>query len=287
MKENTMLKSMLLSVILGFSLTCLTPAEEGTMNWPPTFTHSKIATTQAGWHSTTRGTIRLVFPHKGEWLVFRGDPATYHFSEDGIAWTSTEAPQASRSHLIDGNTIYTFYTVMVEPAPKWIFDNFICQGTISGNEIQWEEPYKLDTRVSYYPDLKQDTNSYFTMTGRAALSDENNEFIGTEVLWKRSKRPNDISEWDPDVRYIDRRSDRPVDENSWKRIGSTVHENLTLEDGKSYAFAMMTVDGVGRLYGNLHDGEKWMPEETEIATGMSTGKKLERKGIWVEQKAFL
>jgi hypothetical protein len=277
MKGNNMLRLMLFLVIFGFFLTCLASAEEGTMNWPPTFTHTKIATTEAGWHSTTRGTIRLVFPYEGKWLVFRGAPDTYHFSEDGINWTGTEAPQASRSHLIDGNTIYTFYSVMVEPAPKWIFDTFICQGTISGKEIQWEKPHKLDTRVSYYPDLKQDTNGYFTMTGRAALRDENNEFIGTEVLWKRSKRPNDISEWGPDVRYIDRRSDRPVDENSWKRIGSTVHENLTLEDGKSYAFAMMTVDGVGRLYGNLHDGEKWMSEETEIATGMSTWAGTDRR----------
>ena len=55
------------------------------------------------------------------------------------------------------------------------------------------------------------------------------------------------------------------DPDSWKKVGSTVHENLTMEDGKSYAFAMMTVDGKGMLYGNLHDGEKWSEAETELA----------------------
>jgi len=257
------------------------------MPLPPTFTHSKIAVTPGGYHATTRGTIRLVFPHEGKWLVFRGGPDTYHFSEDGVTWTATEAPQASRSHLIKGNAIYTFYTVLVEPEPKWIFDSFICRGTISGVEIQWEESYKLDTRVSYYPDLQQDTNGYFTMTGRAPIRDENHQFIGTEVLWKRSTRPNDISEWGPDVRYINHTSDRPIegDKNSWKRIGSTAHENLTLEDGKSYAFAMMTVDGVGRLYGNLFDGEKWGAKETEIATGMSTWAGTDRRMCAVFDKS--
>jgi len=271
---------MLLTTIFSlfwFSMA-LVEAEE-VAPWPTTFTHSKIATTLGGWHSTTRGTIRLVFPHEGKWLVFRGDPNTYHFSKDGITWTATEAPQASRSHLINGDTIYTFYTVLVEPEPKWIFDKFVCRGTISGTEIQWEEPHKIETRLGYYPDLKRDTNDYFTMTGRAALFDEEGKFIGTEVLWKRTKRPNDISEWDPDVQYINHTSDRPVegDKNSWKKIGSTAHENLTLEDGKSYAFAMMTVDGVGRLYGNLHDGERWKAEATELATGMSTWAGTDRR----------
>ena len=249
------------------------------MTWPPTFTHSKIATTLNGWHSTTRGTIRLVFPHEGKWLVFRGDPDTYHFSEDGITWTAAEAQQAGRSHLIDGNTIYSTYNVLVEPAPKWIFDKFICRGTISGTDIQWEEPYELNTRVDYYRDLKRDTNGYFTMTGRSPMRDAEDQFIGTEVLWKRSTRPNDISEWEPDVRYINRKGDGPIpdDRNSWKKIGSTVHENLVLEDGKSYAFGMMTVERVGRLYGNLHDGEKWGAKETEIATGMSSWAGTDRR----------
>lgn len=243
------------------------------MQWPPTFTHSKIATTLNGWHSTTRGMIRLVFPHEGKWLVFRGDPNTYHFSEDGVTWTGTEAQQAARSHLIDGNTIYSTYNVLVEPAPKWIFDKFICKGTISGKEIRWEKPYKIDTRVDYYRDLQRDTNGYFTMTGRAASPE------GSEVLWKRSTSPHDISEWEPDVRYINRRGDGPIegDRNSWKKIGSTVHENLTIEDGKSYAFGMMTVDRVGRLYGNLHDGEKWGEKETELATGMSAWAGTDRR----------
>jgi len=273
-----MLKITLITTVFSLLFASLTLAEEKTMSWPPAFIHSEIAVTLGGYHSTTRGMIRLVFPHEGKWLVFRGDPDTYHFSEDGITWTATESPKASRSHLIDGNTIYTSYNVLVEPAPKWIFDRFICRGTISGKKIQWEEPYKLDTRVDYYRDLKQDTNGYFTMTGRAPIQDVSSEVIGTEVLWKRSTRPNDISEWEPDVRYVNHIGDSaPGDRNAWKRIGSTVHENLVLEDGKSYTFAMMTVGGVGRLYGNLYDGEKWGAKETEIATGMSTWAGTDRR----------
>jgi hypothetical protein len=276
--DDSMVKLILFTATFTLFLASLTLAKEETMQWPPTFTHSRIAVTPGGYHSTTRGMIRLVFPYEGKWLVFRGGPDTYHFSEDGITWTATESPKASRSHLIHGNTIYTSYNVLVEPAPKWIFDRFICQGTISGEEIRWGEPYKLDTRVDYYRDLKQDTNGYFTMTGRAPISDENRGITGMEVLWKRSTRPNDISEWEADVRYIDHIGDSsPGDKNAWKRIGSTVHENLVLEDGKSYAFAMMTVDGVGRLYGNLFDGEEWGAEETEIAAGMSSWAGTDRR----------
>jgi len=61
--------------------------------------------------------FRLRTSVDGGWLVFRGDPNTYHFSPDGETWTATEAPQASRSHLIEGDAIHTFYTVLVEPAP--------------------------------------------------------------------------------------------------------------------------------------------------------------------------
>ena len=248
------------------------------MPWPPSFTHSKIATTLGGWHATTRGTIRLVFPHQGKWLVFRGNPDTYHFSDDGKTWTATEAPQAGRSHLIRGDTIHTFYTVLVEPEPKWVFDSFICRGKIAGKRIDWGEPVKLDTRVAYYPDLRQDTAGHFTMTGRHAIMNAERKLVATEVLWKRGLRPNDISAWGPDVRCINHTGDGPTGKpDSWKRVGSTAHENLTLEDGKSYVIGMMTVGGVGKLYGNLFDGEKWGETDTELATGMSTWAGTDRR----------
>ena len=248
-------------------------ASKETLPWPPTFVRSRVATTLGGWHSTTRGTIRLVFPHEGRWLIFRGGPDTYHFSDDGKTWTAIEAPQAARSHLIRGKTIYTFYTVLVEPAPKWIFDKFVSRGTISGKTITWQAPHKLDTQLGYYPDLKQDTEGHFTMTGRAALRNERNEVVGEEVLWKRSVRPGDLSEWGPDVRCISHTSDT----GDWRRVGSTAHENLTLKDGKSYVFGMMTVDGVGRLYGNLFDGERWGETDFEVARGMSTWRGTDRR----------
>lgn len=245
-------------------------------SWPPRFVRSQIATTLGGYHSTTRGTIRLVFPHAGRWLVFRGDPDTYHFSDDGMTWTAAEAPQASRSHLIRGNTIYTFYTVLVEPAPKWIFDKFVARGSISGKTIAWGKPTKIDTKLSYYNDIRQDTNGHFTMTGRAAQLNDKRELLGTQVLWKRTKRAGEFLEWGPDVQCIRHRGDSGVGK-SWTKVGSTAHENLALAGGKSYVFAMMTVDGVGRLYGNLFDGQKWGSEDTELATGMSTWAGTDRR----------
>ncbi len=243
------------------------------MLWPPNLIHSKIATTLGGYPATPRGTIRLVFPHKGSWLGFRGAPMAYHFSKDGPTWTATEAEQAGRSHLIMGDTIYSRYNVLLEGAPVWKFARFIARGTISGEHIEWEEPHALDTRVDYYPDLQQDTNGYFTMTGRTALP----EGGGTQVFWTRSTRPNDISAWGPDVRYVAHTGDGRTDENSWKRVGSTVHENLVLGDGMSYAFAMMTVASVGYLYGNLHDGTRWGGGETVVATDMSTWAGTDRR----------
>lgn len=237
-------------------------------DWPPSFIHSKVATTLGGWHSTTRGTIRLVFPYRDKWLVFRGDPATYHFSEDGLAWTATEAPQAGRSHLVKGDTIYTFYTELVKPVHDWIFDSFICRGTISDKVIRWEAPVKLETRLGYYPDLQQDEKGYVTITGRALIRDEKDEIIGEEILWKRSSYPNDISEWLPDVRCLHHVGDAVL--GRWTKVGSVAHENLALEHGKSCVFGMMTVDLMGKLYANLFDGAKWGDDDLELASGMST-----------------
>jgi len=253
-----------------FLLNGLGCSVEEKAHWPPEITHSKIATTLGGWHSTTRGTIRLVFPWRDKWLVFRGDPKTYHFSGDGITWSATEAPQAGRSHLIKGDTIVTFYSVMVKPAPDWIFDKFICRGTVSDELIRWEEPVKLDTRLGYYPDIKQDDRGYYSFTGRAVITDEDGQVKGTEILWKRSSRPNDISEWEADRRCIRHIGDtRPPGPGGWTKVGSTAHEYLMLNGGKAYVFGMMTVDLAGRLYGNLYDGTSW-GEDIELASGMCT-----------------
>ena len=278
-KFALILTALSLTGMLAFQAVTAAVAEKGeaTMPWPPKLVRSKIAVTPGGYHSTTRGTIRLVFPCRGKWLVFRGGPNAYHFSEDGVKWTATEAPQASRSHLIRGDTIYTFYSVMVKGAPDWSFDHFVCRGTISGTKIAWDKPHKLDTRVSYYPDLKQDTKGHFTMTGRAVVRDEKNEPAGTEVLWKRTVRPGDISRWGPDVRCIHHVGDHGRERSSWKKIGSTAHENLVLEGGKSFVIGMMTSGGEGKLLGNLHDGKKWGAKDLELATGMSTWAGTDRR----------
>ncbi len=232
----------LTALVLGSGLVMaagLVAAEERTMQWPPTFVHAKVATTPGGYHATTRGTIRLVFPHQGTWLVFRGRPDTYHFSQDGVAWTATEAPQAGRSHLIIGDTIYSRYDVLLEGDPAWKFDHFIARGTISGSTIRWEEPVKLDLRLSYYADLQQDAKGCFTMTGRAAIRDEGGGAKGVELLWSRSARPEDIAEWESEVRFVPFLSDMKASE---------AHENLALNEGGSYVFGMLSVEGAGKLY---------------------------------------
>ena len=283
--ENPNLVGLLLCGALFLSAVA-TFAAEPAAPWAPEFIRSKVATTLGGYHATTRGTIRLVFPHENKWLVFRGDPNTYHFSGDGKSWSAAEAAQASRSHLICGNTIYTFYSVLAEPAPKWVFDKFVCRGTIAGKKIEWEAPHKLETEVAYYPDLKQDTKGHFTMTGRHAMRGENGKVVGTEVLWKRSRRPGDFTEWGLDVRCINHLGHRGGPGDTWKRVGSTAHENLVLEGGKSYVIAMMTVDGVGKLYGNLFDGRKWGKEDTELATGMSTWAGTDRRMCAAFDRAY-
>lgn len=247
--------------------TALGSAQKQTTPWPPTFIHSKVTTTLGGWHSTTRGTIRLVFPHKGKWLIFHGDPDTYHFSQDGLTWTATEAPQAGRSHLIIGNIIHSRYDVLVEGEPVWKFDHLITKGIISGNSIHWEEPVKLDLRLSYYPDLQQDAKGYFTMTGRAVIKDEGGKAKGVELLWSRSVMPNDFTVWEPEVRFVPFLSDMK---------SSEAHENVPLKEGKSYVFGMLSVRGVGKLYGRLFDGEKWA-EPVVLSSKMSLVRGADRR----------
>ena len=258
------------ALLLGWGLLlpiAMASAEEKGMSWPPTFIRTKVATTLGGYHATTRGTIRLVFPHQGKWLVFRGRPDTYHFCEDGVTWTATEAPQAGRSHLIIGDTIYSRYDVLVEGAPAWKFDRFIARGTISGNAIDWEEPVKLDLRLSYYPDLQQDATGHFTMTGRAAIRDEGGGVKGVELLWSRSIRPNDFTDWEPEVRFVPFLGDMTASE---------AHENLALNEGRSYVFGMLSVEGVGKLYGRLFDGGRWA-EPVLLSAKMSLVRGTDRR----------
>lgn len=236
---------------------------------PPEFTHSRIDTTLDGWHATTRGTIRLVFAHRGRWLVFRGRPNTYHFSDDGLTWTKTEAEQASRSHFIDGDTIYTQYSVDMDPAPdKWDFKHYVAVGQIGDDAITWGPGRELGYRLSYYPDIQRDTNGRFSMTGRAVLQDDAGEMAGEEMLWARTTRPNDFLSWGDEVRCFEHLGDAV--RGRWKRVGSVAHENLALDDGRSYILAMMTCDLKGLLLGRLHDGEAFVGDDVVLSENMST-----------------
>ena len=242
----------------------------------PRFIHSKIDTTLGGWHATTRGTIRLVFVHRGRWLVFRGNPNAYHFSDDGLTWTRTEAEQASRSHLIDRDAIFTQYSVDVDPAPdKWDFKHYVAVGEIGDDTIAWGPATEVPFRLSYYPDIQRDTNGYFSMTGRAVLNDAVGEMAGEEMLWARSARPNDFLSWGDEVRCFQHTGDAIRDR--WKQVGSVAHENLTLDGGRSYILAMMTCELKGLLLGRLHDGQDFVGDDVVLGENMSTWRGTDKR----------
>lgn len=235
----------------------------------PQLVHSRIDTTLGGWHATTRSTIRLVFVDRGRWLVFRGNPDAYHFSDDGLTWTRTEAKQASRSHLIDGDTIYTQYSVDMDPAPdKWDFKHYVAVGEIDGDTIAWGPGTEIPFRLSYYPDIQRDTSGYFSMTGRAVRQDEAGQMTGEEMLWARSTRPGDFLSWGDEVRCFQHVGDAIRDR--WTQVGSVAHENVALDDGCSYILSMMTCNLKGLLLGRLHDGTEFVGDDVVLCENMST-----------------
>ena len=264
---------LLTAIIIVFLLNHSTFAEEQNM---PDFTISKVFTTRGGAHSTTRGTIRLVHDYKGKWLVFHGGPDMYHFSSDGVHWTEQEITQfSSRSYLIRGDTIYSFANVDVDPDPEKIERvKATFKGKISGNIIEWGEPHMLPhLTVSYYEDLQQDSTGRFTVSGRVPQRDAEGKVTSTTIEWSRSLRPNDITAWEPQQQVIHHIGDMQ---------SSEVHENIPLEDGKSYLIGMLSVNKQGRLYGNLFDGEKWGAEDTLLAENMSTVRGTDKRmsAVW-------
>ncbi len=180
------------------------------MPWPPAFTHSKIAVTPGGYHATIRGSIRLVFPHQGKWLAFRGGPDAYHFSENGVTWTATEAPKPAAVTSLRGTSSTHFTLCLSNRSPN----GFSIALSVEEPSQRWKYGGEHRTnwiRRSVTTLIYSRTRTGFYMTGRAPIRSENHQFIGTEVLWKRSIRPNDISEWEPDVRYINHISYRPIE----------------------------------------------------------------------------
>ncbi len=243
-----MLPIMLLTTILNlFSLNHFAFAKEEVM---PTFTISKIFTTRGGVHTTTRGTIRLVFVHEGKWLVFHGGPNMYHFSSDGVHWTGQEILQFSaRNHLIREDTIYSFAHIDTNPDPEtrqMVAATF--RGTIRGEMIEWDKPHQVPhLTLGYYEDLQQDSTGRFTVSGRVPHFDDTGKVTGLTIEWARSLHSNDITAWGAQQQVIHYVSDMK---------SSEIHENIPLENGKSYLIGMLSVNGEGRLYGNLFDGEK-------------------------------
>ena len=141
----------------------------------PAFTISRIITSRAGIHTTTRGTIRLVFVHEGKWLVFHSGPNMYHFSSDGVHWTGEEITQfGSRNHLICGRTIYSFAPIDTDPDPeKHVMVKEAFRGTIRGETIELGEPHQVpQLTLGYYSDLQQDSTGRFTVSGRVPRFDD-------------------------------------------------------------------------------------------------------------------
>jgi len=245
----------------------------------PSFVQSKIFTTRGGAHSTTRGTIRLVFPHRGKWLVFHGGPNMYHFSSHGLRWKGAEISRfGARNHLIRDDTIYSFAHIDTDPDPdqqKMVAAAF--QGTIRGETIQWGEANLAPhLTLGYYEDLQQDSTGRFTVSGRVPHFDDAGKVTGITIEWARSLRPGDIAAWGPQQQIIHHTSDMK---------SSEIHENIPLEDGKSYVIGMLSVNGQGRLYGNLFDAEKWGVEDTLLAENMSTVRGTDKRmsAVWDAQ----
>ena len=280
-----MFRLMLLTTIFSlFLLNHFTFAKEEAM---PTFTISKVFTTRGGIHTTTRGTIRLVFVHQGKWLVFHGGPNRIHFSHDGVHWTGQEISQfGARNHLIRGDTIYSFAHIDVAPDPEkrdMVAATF--QGTLRGETIEWGEPHRVPhLTLGYYEDLQQDGTGRFTVSGRVMHFDDAGKVTGITIEWARSLHPNDITAWGPQQQVIHQVSDMK---------SSEVHENIPLEEGKSYVIGMLSVNGQGRLYGNLFDlpadqasaqagGEEWGEEDVWLAENMSTVRGTDKRmsAVW-------
>ena len=238
-------------------------------------TVSRVYTTRGGIHTTTRGTIRLVFARDDGWLVFHGGPNMYHFSPDGVHWTGREISQfASRSNLVRESAVYGLARIDVDPDPE-SRDMVVAslQGSIHGEVIEWKEPIPVPhLTLAYYVDLRQDSSGRFTATGRVLHRDDAGNVSGITVEWARSLRPHDISEWEPQRRAIHHVSDMK---------SSEIHENIPLDDGKSYVIAMLSVDGEGRLYGNLFDGEK-RDDDVLLAENMSTVRGSDKRmaAVW-------
>jgi len=265
-------------VLLLATATVMLPAgvSDAPAGVTPQFKISKVFTTRGGIHTTTRGTIRLVFVHRGRWLVFHGGPNMYHFSPDGVHWTAGRIHQFdSRSYLIRGDKIYSFAHVDTDPDPtrrKMVAAAFC--GTIRGDRIEWGRPHFLPhLTIGYYVDLQQDSTGRFTATGRVPQFDKSRKLTGITIGWARTVRPNDITEWQPQQRVIHHISDMK---------SSEVHENIPLEDGKSYVIAMLSVNGQGRLYGNLFDGRKWGAQDVLLAENMSTVRGTDKRmsAVW-------
>ena len=142
----------------------------------PKVTINKIYTMTAGnkYHATTRSTIDLVHHLDGIWFAFHGasiDPCCGHncfqTSQDGKNWsdiktgTNSTTEELGRSFLIEGKKITKLFTKDLDPDPDvWNMELYIGEGTISGDDIQWDSPQILipcDSINSwaYYNDLKE------------------------------------------------------------------------------------------------------------------------------------
>ena len=196
--------------------------------------------------------------------MFHGGPNMYHFSSDGVRWTGQGIPHfGARNHLISGDTIYSIAGIDNDPDPeKREMVKATFRGTIRGDVIEWGEPNLVPhLTLGYYEDLQQDITGRFTVSGRVPHFDDAGKITGMTVEWARTLHPNNITAWKSQQKVVEYFSDMK---------SSEIHENIPLEDGKSYVIGMLSVDGQGRLYGNLFDGKKFGAEATLLAENMST-----------------
>ncbi|MDY6853870.1 MAG: hypothetical protein SWO11_04045 [Thermodesulfobacteriota bacterium] len=250
----------------------------------PTVTINNIYTMYAGnkFHSTSRGTIDLVYHYNGVWFVFHGasqDPCCeyngYQTSSDGITWSSLKtgnvaSNEMDRSFLCEGNKITRLFRVDTNPDPNTMNQNvYIGEGIINGSDIVWDIPELVLPAGStgdnygwyYYNDLRRDTTGRIHFSGRHN-DNANNIF---NIFWVRAQNPFDNSVWENPTTIV---------AGDFASTGVDGHENVQLDGDEVYIIArtnslVYSPGNPGKFYGRHFDGMTWESVPTEL--GLSDG----------------
>lgn len=253
----------------------------------PTLNISTMYTLTDGniFHSTTRGTIDLVYRNQGNWFAFHaasqgpGQANGFQTSPDGINWSTLKtgsgynntAFELARSYLFENDTITRAFPVDRDPNPSsYNMETYIGEGTIIGTDIIWDTlkvaiPYNStttgDSTWFYYVDLKRDSTGRIHFTGCHidTASDKNS------IFWNRALNANNLSQWETPTDIL---------HGNFGSNGVDAHENIQLRNDEVYVLGRTHsntyVPGSPRgFYGIHYNGSHW--ESTWKKLGTSDG----------------